>query len=143
MRSFAVALLITLPWLNPFSPGPTAAVLPLLKESKTILFGPVTGASALRDNVNPHVFHVRAGYANEATRILSQLKQIGVTRVAFFYQDDGLGKALLAEVRKSSAAEHLPLAVEVRWIRLRPISRPLRPPRRRPIPRPSSSAPRD
>lgn len=92
----------------------TAAVLPMLKESKTILFGPVTGASALRDTVNPHVFHVRAGYANESTRILSQLKQIGVTRVVFFYQDDGLGKALLAEVRKSSAAENLPLAVEVK-----------------------------
>ncbi|MBU4518081.1 MAG: ABC transporter substrate-binding protein [Gammaproteobacteria bacterium] len=92
----------------------TAAVLPMLKETKTILFGPVTGASALRDTVNPHVFHVRAGYANESTRILSQLKQIGVTRVAFFYQDDGLGKALLAEVRKSSAAENLPLAVEVK-----------------------------
>ena len=30
MRLFAVALLITLPWLNPFSPGPTAAVTPLL-----------------------------------------------------------------------------------------------------------------
>ena len=92
----------------------TAAVLPMLKETKTILFGPVTGASALRDTVNPHVFHVRAGYANESTRILSQLKQIGVTRVAFFYQDDGLGKAQLAEVRKSSAAENLPLAVEVK-----------------------------
>lgn len=30
MRLFAVALLITLPWLNPFSPGPTAAAVPLL-----------------------------------------------------------------------------------------------------------------
>lgn len=92
----------------------TAAVLPLLKESKTILFGPVTGASALRDNVNPYVFHVRASYANESVRMLSQLKQTGVTRVAFFYQDDGLGKALLAEVKKASVAENLPLVVEVK-----------------------------
>ena len=30
MRLFAVALLITLPWLNPFSPGPSAAAVPLL-----------------------------------------------------------------------------------------------------------------
>jgi O-antigen ligase len=30
MRLFAAALLITLPWLNPFSPGPTAGVAPLL-----------------------------------------------------------------------------------------------------------------
>ena len=92
----------------------TAAVLPLLKESKTILFGPVTGASALRDNFNPHVFHVRASYANESARMLSQLKQTGVQRVAFFYQDDGLGKALLAEVKKASVAENLPLVVEVK-----------------------------
>lgn len=92
----------------------TAAVLPLLKESKTILFGPVTGASALRDNVNPYLFHVRASYAIESARILSQLKQTGVTRVAFFYQDDGLGKALLSEVKKSSAAENLPLVAEVK-----------------------------
>lgn len=30
MRLLAIALLITLPWLNPFSPGPTAAAVPLL-----------------------------------------------------------------------------------------------------------------
>lgn len=92
----------------------TAAVLPVLKEKKTILFGPVTGASALRDTVNPYVFHVRAGYANESNRILSQLKQIGVTRIVFFYPDDGLGKALLSEVRKSAAAENLPLTAEIK-----------------------------
>ncbi|MDO9482723.1 MAG: ABC transporter substrate-binding protein [Hydrogenophaga sp.] len=92
----------------------TAAVLPMLKESKTILFGPVTGASALRDNFNPYVFHVRAGYANESTRMLSQLKQMGVKRVAFFYQDDGFGKTLLAEVKKSSASENLPLVAEIK-----------------------------
>jgi branched-chain amino acid transport system substrate-binding protein len=78
-----------------------AAVLPILKETKTILFGPVTGASSMRAGVNPHLIHVRTGYANETERILSQLKQIGVTRVAFFYQDDSLGKTLLGEVKKA------------------------------------------
>lgn len=92
----------------------TAAVLPLLKESKTILFGPVTGASSMREGVNPHLFHVRASYANETERIFSQLRQIGVTRVVYFYQDDGLGKTLLAEVKKASAAANLPLAAEVK-----------------------------
>lgn len=92
----------------------TAAVLPILKESKTILFGPVTGASSMREGVNPYLFHVRAGYANETERIFSQLKQIGVTRVAFFYQDDGLGKTLLGEVKKASAAANLPLAAEIK-----------------------------
>lgn len=92
----------------------TAAVLPLLKESRTVLFGPVTGASSLREGVNPYLFHVRAGYANESERIVTQLKQMGVTRVAFFYQDDGFGKALLAEARKASAAENLPLVAEIK-----------------------------
>ena len=92
----------------------TAAVLPLLKESKTILFGPVTGASSLREGANPYLFHVRAGYASETQRIVSQLKQIGVTRVAFFYQDDGLGKTLLGEIKKASAAENLPLVAEIK-----------------------------
>jgi branched-chain amino acid transport system substrate-binding protein len=92
----------------------TAAVLPMLKETKTILFGPVTGASSMREGVNPYLFHVRAGYANETERIVSQLKQIGVTRVAFFYQDDGLGKTLLGEVKKASAAANLPLVAEIK-----------------------------
>ncbi|HEY9096964.1 MAG TPA: ABC transporter substrate-binding protein [Hydrogenophaga sp.] len=91
----------------------SAAVLPFLKESKTILFGPVTGASSLRDKFNPYVFHVRASYAIESAHMLSQLKRIGMTRVAVIYQDDGFGKALLAEVKKASEAEGLPLVAEV------------------------------
>lgn len=38
----------------------TGAVLPYLDEQKTILFGPVTGASQFRDRYIRHLFHVRA-----------------------------------------------------------------------------------
>ncbi|AOG22384.1 ABC transporter substrate-binding protein [Acidovorax sp. RAC01] len=92
----------------------TAAILPLIKEHRTLLFGPVTGASVFRDTFNPLVFHVRAGYASEASRIVSQLRQQGVSRVAVFYPDDGLGKTLLAELRKASEAEKLPFVAEIR-----------------------------
>jgi branched-chain amino acid transport system substrate-binding protein len=92
----------------------TAAILPLLEQSRTIAFGPVTGASAFREKVNPHIFHVRAGYANEARRIVSQLKQTGITRVAVFYQDDGLGKTLLAELKSAAAAEKSEFVAEIR-----------------------------
>ncbi|MDH4427211.1 MAG: ABC transporter substrate-binding protein [Acidovorax sp.] len=92
----------------------TAAILPLVKEHRTLLFGPVTGASVFRDTFNPLVFHVRAGYANEAARIVSQLRQQGVSRVAVFYPDDGLGKTLLAELRKASETEKLPFVAEIR-----------------------------
>lgn len=91
----------------------TAAILPMLKASRTIVFGPVTGASSFRDNFNPLMFHVRASYGNEARRILSQIKQMGITRVAVFYQDDGFGKALLGELKRASETEGVPFAVEV------------------------------
>ncbi len=92
----------------------TAAILPLLEESKTVLFGPFTGASVFREKVNRYMFHVRAGYANEARRIVSQLKRTGITRVVVFYQDDGFGKALLAEIQKAAIQENLPLLAEVK-----------------------------
>jgi branched-chain amino acid transport system substrate-binding protein len=92
----------------------TAAILPLLEESRTIAFGPVTGASMFRDKVNPYLFHVRAGYAAEARRIVSQLRNLGMTRVAVFYQDDGFGKALLGELKAASAGENLPFVAEIK-----------------------------
>lgn len=91
----------------------TAAVLPLAVESKTIVFAPVTGATALRETYNRHLFHVRASYASEAERITMQLQQVGVSRVAVLYQDDPLGNALLKDVRKAASGKKLELlAVE-------------------------------
>ena len=92
----------------------TAAILPLLREQRTLLFGPVTGASAFRETLDPLVFDVRASYANEASKIVSQLRQQGVTRVAVFYQEDGLGKALAAELKKASEDEKLPFVAEIK-----------------------------
>ena len=90
----------------------TAAILPLINEHRTLLFGPVTGASALRETFNPLLFHVRAGYESEAQKIVSQLQRQGITRVAVLYLDDGLGKALVAELRKASQALQLPFMAE-------------------------------
>lgn len=92
----------------------TAAILPLLAESRTVAFGPVTGASAFRDKFNPLLFHVRAGYAQEARAIVNQSRQIGMTRVAVIYQDDGFGQALLDELRKAAAAEKQAFVAEIK-----------------------------
>lgn len=92
----------------------TTALLPLATESKTIVFGPVTGASALRENHNRYLFHVRASYGDEAQRIVQQLRQLGTPKVVMFYQDDGFGKTLLAEVKRAAEALQLPLAAEVK-----------------------------
>src|SRR5690606_2383070 len=82
----------------------TGAILPLLAESRTIAFGPVTGASVFREKVNPYLFHVRASYTNEARALVGQLKRTGISKVAVFYQDDPLGKTLLAELKAASQA---------------------------------------
>jgi len=92
----------------------TAAILPLIAETRTLLFGPVTGASAFRETLNPYLFHVRAGYASEAAKIVSQLRNQGVTRVAVFYQDDGLGKALRADLQKAVEEEKLSFIAEIK-----------------------------
>ncbi len=92
----------------------TAAILPLLEETRTVVFGPVTGASVFRDKFNRFLFNVRASYANEARRIVSQLKQGGFSRVAVIYQDDPFGKALLAELKQAATAESLAFVAEVK-----------------------------
>lgn len=92
----------------------TAAILPLLEESRTVVFGPVTGASVFRDKFNPLLFNVRASYANEARRMMSQLKQGGFTRVAVIYQDDPFGNALLSELRQAATLEKMTLVAEVK-----------------------------
>jgi branched-chain amino acid transport system substrate-binding protein len=99
---------------NSTGTGHTAAVLPILEESKTIAFGPVTGSSVFRDKLNHYLFHVRASYANEAHRIVVQLKQQGITRIAAFYQDDALGNTVLGEIRKAAEQEGVKLATEVK-----------------------------
>ena len=92
----------------------TAAILGMLEATKTIAFGPVTGASVFREKLHPYLFHVRASYANEARRIVSQLRQTGIDRVAVFYQDDGFGKALLGELRQAAKLENMTFVAEVR-----------------------------
>lgn len=91
----------------------TAAILPLAAESQTVVFSPVTGAAPLREAFNRYLFHVRASYADEARYIQTQLQQVGVTRVALFYQDDAFGKALQAEVARAAKAAGVSLVAEV------------------------------
>ena len=92
----------------------TGAILPLAEASRTIVFGPVTGATAFRQKVNPYLFHVRASYADEARRIVSHLVETGISRVTVVYQDDGLGKTLLAELQQAATAVKIKLDAEVK-----------------------------
>ncbi|MDO9198413.1 ABC transporter substrate-binding protein [Rhodoferax sp.] len=69
------------------------AALPILSEEQVPLVGMFTGAQALREPFNRHVFHVRASYFDETERIVQHLTTLGVKKIAVFYQNDAYGKA--------------------------------------------------
>ena len=83
----------------------------VLADAGIALVAPYTGGEALRTPFNPWIFHLRAGYADEAEHMVKQLVTQGIRRVAVVYQDDGFGKAGLAGVEAALARRQLKLVV--------------------------------
>ncbi len=74
----------------------SVAALPLATKEKVPFFAPFTGAMALRDPFNKYAFHVRASYNDETALIVRQLTNLGLKKIAVFYQNDAYGKAGLS-----------------------------------------------
>ncbi len=72
--------------------GPSHSALALVEKTGLPFLFPHTGADALRGS-NRWVFHVRAGYKEEATKVIDHLVTIGAKQVAIVYQNDEAGKA--------------------------------------------------
>jgi len=80
----------------------TNAILPLIAETRIPLIGPFTGSEGLRNPFNPLVVNVRASYFQETEVMVERLtKDLGVTRIAIFYQDDSYGRVGLAGVQRA------------------------------------------
>ncbi len=89
-----------------------AAAMPLAVEARVPFFGPFTGAQALRDPFNRHVFHLRASYYDETALIVNQLTSLGLNKIAVFRQNDSYGQAGLdGVVRALSPLGLAPVAV--------------------------------
>lgn len=65
----------------------------VLAQAGIALVAPYTGGELLRNPFNPWIFHLRAGYADEAEHMVAQLGTMGITRIALLYQDDAFGKS--------------------------------------------------
>jgi ABC-type branched-subunit amino acid transport system substrate-binding protein len=78
-----------------------AALLPLINERNVPSIAPYTGSDALRAQVSPNTFWLRASYGDETEKIVDQLTTLGINRIAVFYQDDAFGKAGLAGVENA------------------------------------------
>jgi branched-chain amino acid transport system substrate-binding protein len=83
------------------------AALPLATAARTPFIAPFTGAQALRDPFNRHAFHLRASYYDETARIVNQVTQVGMKRVAVFHQNDSYGQAGLDGVTRALKAQQL------------------------------------
>ncbi|TFW04908.1 ABC transporter substrate-binding protein [Oxalobacteraceae bacterium OM1] len=71
----------------------------VLEQANIALVAPYTGAEGLRAPFNPYIFHIRAGYADEAEGIVNQLVLLNMKRIAVMYQDDPFGRAGLDGVK--------------------------------------------
>jgi branched-chain amino acid transport system substrate-binding protein len=83
------------------------AALPLATKEKVPFIAPFTGAMSLRDPQNKMAFHLRASYEDETALIVKQLSNLGLKKVAVFYQNDAYGKAGLDGVIKALAKDNL------------------------------------
>lgn len=77
------------------------AAVPLFNQAKVPFFAPFTGAESLRQPFNRLIFHVRASYYDETALIVRQLTNLGLKKIAVFYQNDAYGKAGLDGVTKA------------------------------------------
>jgi len=80
---------------------PTSQVAsPLAHEAGVPFLAPLTGAEFLRDPALDNVVNVRASYYQETEEMVARLTgDLGITRVAVFYQDDSFGRNGLEGVR--------------------------------------------
>lgn len=91
----------------------SAATQPIATEAGIPFIGPFTGAGFLRDWANRNVINLRATYNQETEVWIERLTQdLGVTRIAILYQDDGFGRVGLSGVNAALEARGMELVAE-------------------------------
>lgn len=89
-----------------------AAILPMVEEGNLPYVAPMTGANSLRKS-SKNVFHVRASYGDETTRLVAKLVEMGIKNLAIVYLDNPFGKEVLADANKALAASGIKATAEV------------------------------
>ena len=90
----------------------TEVTLPYIKEAKVPILSPATGNMGIRSEFNPWLFHTRAGYRDEMTKIVAHATGLGLKpRVGLAYLGD-VGPANLQAMQAALADYQLkPAAV--------------------------------
>ena len=90
-----------------------AAIMPIATGAGAPFIGAFTGAELLRDPYKPLVVNVRASYFQETEAMVEHLTtDLGASKIAIMYQDDGFGQAGLAGVKRALEKRKMELAAE-------------------------------
>ena len=80
----------------------TRVASPVAHDAGVPFLAPFTGAEFLRDAALDNVVNIRASYYQETEEMVARLTEdLGITRVAVFYQDDSFGTNGLEGVRRA------------------------------------------
>ena len=78
------------------------AAVPVAQDAGVPFLAPFTGAEFLRDPTLDKVVNLRASYYQETEEMVARLTEdLGVMRIAVFYQNDSFGEAGLEGVRRA------------------------------------------
>ena len=89
----------------------------VLERGNIALVAPYTGGEVLRSANNRNIFHIRAGYADEAEHMVDHLVTVGVRNIGVFYQNDGFGEAGKKGVEAALSKRNLKLAAAATYER--------------------------
>lgn len=104
--------------IGPVGTPTSQAMVPLAAEAGLPVIGPFTGAGFLRDPALDHVFNLRASYGAETEEWIAHLvDDLGMTRIAILYQDDGFGRAGLDGTTAAMERRGLTLVAEGTFVR--------------------------
>jgi branched-chain amino acid transport system substrate-binding protein len=88
------------------------AAFPILEKYKVPLIGPSTGAMSMYEPPNKYLFPVRPSYRSETFKIVDQLANMGIKKIAVVYTDDSFGKDGLTGVQQAMKEKNFaPVAV--------------------------------
>ncbi|WP_231502294.1 ABC transporter substrate-binding protein [Herbaspirillum sp. RV1423] len=87
----------------------SGAVLPTINEYKVPYFAPMTGSRIVYSAFNRHVFTIRASYTDEYRYLFSRFTQMGLKRLAVFYDavslsNDSLMQTMIADAKAELVA---------------------------------------
>lgn len=99
--------------IGPVGTPTSAAVQPIASDAGLPFIGAFTGAEFLRTPYKANVVNVRASYFQETETMVEHLtKDLGISRIAIFYQDDAFGQAGLAGVKRALDRRKMALVAE-------------------------------